>query len=78
MDESSLSWITPQVVGEALAGSRHRDRAIILRRVIDGWTYSDIGEELGISRQRVVRRMGKALYRLRCAVDVEAGRTGGR
>lgn len=77
MGESSLSWITPEIVGEALGGLSPYDRAIIFRRIVDGRSYAEMGRELGMSRERVVRRMGKALYRLRCAVDVAARRTGG-
>ena len=41
-----------------------------MRRCGDGWSYAEIGAELGISRERVVRRMGHALYRLWRAVHV--------
>lgn len=77
MGESTLSWITPEIVGEALVSLSPRDRAIILRRVVDGRSYAEMGEELGMSREQLVRRLGKALYRLRCAVDVAARRAGG-
>lgn len=65
-------WITPQRVQTAMASLHDRDRAIIQRRCSDGWTYAAIGGELGISREQVRQRMGKALYRLRCAVEVVA------
>lgn len=71
-------WITPQRVHKAMARLHDRDRAIIERRCSDGWTYAAIGSELGISREKVRQRMGKALYRLRCAVEVVARQEGGR
>jgi RNA polymerase sigma factor (sigma-70 family) len=51
----------------------YRDLRILSLRYKDGWSYRQIGQEIGISNQRVQQLLKRAMARLRAAGSVFAG-----
>lgn len=50
-----------------------RDRLVVWLRFKRGWSYREIGQEIGISKQRVQQLLKRAMERLRAAGSVFAG-----
>ena len=67
-DEIPLSSITPEVVGKALCLLGRSDRLIIEMNSVHRLSHAEIGAKLKLSREGVIRRLARALYRLRNAV----------
>jgi RNA polymerase sigma-B factor len=60
------------VLGEALATLCERDRLIVERRFVRGWTQEAIGRELGVTQMQVSRLLTRITRDLRAAIEGSA------
>lgn len=60
--ERAEAWI---VIGPAVRNLGHRDRLIIERRFVEGWTQQEIGDEIGVTQMQVSRLLSRILGELR-------------
>jgi RNA polymerase sigma-B factor len=60
------------VLGDALGTLCERDRVIVERRFVRGWTQEAIGRELGVTQMQVSRLLGRITRDLRAAITGNA------
>ena len=68
-----LEWLTELELHETLRNSLRKlpdeDREILLLKHTEGWTYGQLSEHLGLSRDQVIYRLRRAQNRLRSKID---------
>jgi RNA polymerase sigma-B factor len=64
-DPGHLAAEARVIVTPLVEGLPPRDRHIVLRRFVDGWTQREIGEEIGLAQMQVSRHLTRILAALR-------------
>ena len=67
--QNPLQWIltreTNDLVRQAMSELKSRDREILMLKHTEDWTYQQIADHIGISRDKVIYRLERARQRLR-------------
>ena len=70
-----LDWLTEMEIHEklrqGLAALPAEDREILLLKHTEHWTYQQLAEHLGLTRDQVIYRLGRARQRLRSSIELE-------
>ncbi|WP_432876866.1 SigB/SigF/SigG family RNA polymerase sigma factor [Kribbella sp. CA-245084] len=71
-DDASIDQLeTVEMLEPVLAGLGERDRRILQLRFIEGWTQSEIGNDIGVSQMQVSRILRRILDDLHTKLEVE-------